>query len=120
MGKYLWLVILFFLLGQATLYSKEKTPFIIVDNEIVFISNESVKIEYVKSSNRKDSILIPLKRAGNLFLIEARIDTMVGNFIVYLGAPYLVLNATYFRDYEIDYGRGYIRDHRSSEDIAAW
>lgn len=51
----------------------------------------------------KDTIRIPLIRAGNLFFIEAKIDTMEGNFLVDLGAPYLVLNATYFREYEKDY-----------------
>lgn len=49
-----------------------------------------------------DQLTLPLKRAGNLFLIEAEIDSLRGNFILDLGAPYLVLNATYFREYEID------------------
>lgn len=46
---------------------------------------------------------IPLKRAGNLFLVEAVIDSVRGNFILDLGAPYLVLNAIYFRDYKVDF-----------------
>jgi predicted aspartyl protease len=45
-------------------------------------------------------LVIPLKRAGNLILIEARIDSLYGNFILDTGAPYLVLNQTYFRSYE--------------------
>jgi len=45
---------------------------------------------------------IPLKRAGNLFLIEAQVDSLRGNFILDLGAPYIVLNSTYFRNYVID------------------
>lgn len=45
------------------------------------------------------SLCLPLKRAGNLFLIEARVDSIVGNFILDFGAPYLVLNKTYFRHY---------------------
>jgi len=45
---------------------------------------------------------LPLKRTGNLFLIEAQIDSVKGNFILDLGAPYLVLNSTYFRDYQKD------------------
>lgn len=47
-----------------------------------------------------NTLTIPLKRAGNLILIEARIDTFSGNFILDTGAPYLVLNQTYFRSYE--------------------
>jgi len=45
------------------------------------------------------SITIPLKRAGHLFLIEARIDDQVGNLIFDTGASGLVLNKTYFRKY---------------------
>jgi predicted aspartyl protease len=45
------------------------------------------------------SITIPLKRAGHLFLIEARIDEQVGNLIFDTGATGLVLNKTYFRKY---------------------
>lgn len=43
--------------------------------------------------------IIPFTRAGNLILIKARADTMEGNFILDTGAPGLVLNMTYFRDY---------------------
>lgn len=45
------------------------------------------------------SITIPLKRAGRLFLIEARIDDQEGNLIFDTGATELVLNRTYFRKY---------------------
>ncbi len=45
------------------------------------------------------SITIPLKRAGRLFLIEARIDGQTGNLIFDTGATGLVLNKTYFRKY---------------------
>jgi predicted aspartyl protease len=45
------------------------------------------------------SITIPLKRAGRLFLIEARIDGQAGNLIFDTGASGLVLNRTYFRKY---------------------
>lgn len=43
------------------------------------------------------TITIPLKRAGNLIVVEAQLDTLIGNFILDTGAPGLVLNATYFR-----------------------
>lgn len=47
-------------------------------------------------------LTIPLKRAGRLFLIEARIDSQVGNLIFDTGASGLVLNKTYFRKYAGD------------------
>jgi len=47
-----------------------------------------------------DRMVIPVKRVGKLIIIEATVDGIRGNFIFDTGAPYLVLNATYFRDYE--------------------
>lgn len=47
-----------------------------------------------------EKLIIPIRRANNLLLIEAEVDGQKGNFILDLGAPYLVLNETYFRDYE--------------------
>ncbi len=43
--------------------------------------------------------IIPFSRAGNLIVIKARVDSIEGNFILDTGAPGLVLNQTYFRDY---------------------
>jgi len=43
-----------------------------------------------------ERMTIPLKRVQNLLLIEVRVDTLVGNFILDTGAPNLVLNKTYF------------------------
>jgi hypothetical protein len=45
-----------------------------------------------------NTIVIPIKRAMNLIIIQAQIDTLQGNFVLDTGAPYLVLNQTYFRD----------------------
>lgn len=42
--------------------------------------------------------IIPIKMIGRLAVIEARIDTLVGAFILDTGAPYLILNKTWFRD----------------------
>jgi predicted aspartyl protease len=42
---------------------------------------------------------IPLKRAGRLFILEANIDGVAGNFIFDTGSSRLVLNSTYFRNY---------------------
>ncbi len=47
-----------------------------------------------------EKLILPVKRVGNLIIIEATVDGIRGNFIFDTGAPYLVLNQTYFRDYE--------------------
>ncbi len=44
-----------------------------------------------------DVLVVPIKRAENLLLVEATVDSVTGNFILDTGAPYLVLNKTYFR-----------------------
>lgn len=58
-----------------------------------------------------DTLKLPIKRAGNLILVEAMVDSIRGNFILDTGAPGLVLNTTYFRDKAI-------RKNRSSVGIA--
>ncbi|HVG42693.1 MAG TPA: pepsin/retropepsin-like aspartic protease family protein, partial [Chitinophagaceae bacterium] len=55
--------------------------------------------EIVSKDAESDSCSIPFTRAGNLILIKAKADTTEGNFILDTGAPNLVLNITYFRDY---------------------
>src|SRR6185312_3059853 len=52
----------------------------------------------IVTSDSADCV-IPFSRAGNLIVIQARADTMLGNFILDTGAPNLVLNLTYFRNY---------------------
>lgn len=44
------------------------------------------------------TLTVPIKRAGNLIIVEAQVDSIIGNFVLDTGAPHLVLNATYFRD----------------------
>jgi len=44
------------------------------------------------------TLVVPIKRAGNLIIVEATVDNLEGNFVLDTGAPYLVLNETYFRD----------------------
>jgi hypothetical protein len=44
--------------------------------------------------------VIPFTRAGNLIVVQATVDSISGNFILDTGAPYLILNLTYFRDYQ--------------------
>lgn len=45
------------------------------------------------------SFILPFTRVGNLILVKAKVDSVEGNFILDTGAPYLILNETYFRDY---------------------
>lgn len=81
------------------------------------ISNESNAAPRLKISFRKISFdpiitsdsatcIIPFSRAGNLILIKGKADTIEGNFILDTGAPGLVLNLTYFRNYATDYKDG--------------
>lgn len=70
--------------------------------ELVYAHSGVLKLSGVTASTPEmkgdwQVLTIPLKRAGQLFLIEAEIDTLRGNFILDTGAPYLVLNKTYFR-----------------------
>lgn len=46
---------------------------------------------------------IPFTLAGKLILVKGHADSTVGNFIFDTGAQDLVLNSTYFRDYNIDH-----------------
>jgi hypothetical protein len=43
--------------------------------------------------------VIPFNRVGNLILVQARADSIEGNFIFDTGAQTVLLNSTYFRDY---------------------
>ncbi|MBL7702144.1 MAG: aspartyl protease family protein [Ferruginibacter sp.] len=61
----------------------------------------SIRILFQNLAGSADSCIIPFSRAGNLILIKAKADTTEGNFILDTGAPGLVLNLTYFRDYPV-------------------
>lgn len=50
-------------------------------------------------STDSSSIVLSFSRVGNLILLRAKADTSEGNFILDTGAPGLVLNLTYFRNY---------------------
>ena len=45
--------------------------------------------------------VLPFSRVGNLMLIKAKADTVEGSFILDTGAPGLILNMTYFRNYPV-------------------
>ena len=46
-----------------------------------------------------DSVIIPLKTVGHLFLIEAKVDDEEGNLVFDTGANGLVINSSYFRNH---------------------
>jgi predicted aspartyl protease len=61
----------------------------------IFFSNDSTR--------DFKTLIIPIRRVQNLIVIEARINNVVGNFILDTGCPLLVLNKTYFRKgWELD------------------
>lgn len=60
-------------------------------------SNAFIGSMYVPNDSL--SAEIPFSRAGNLIVIQARVDSTEGNFILDTGAPGLILNLTYFRHY---------------------
>ena len=47
---------------------------------------------------KAQNITVPFQRAGNLIVVSGQIGDQIGNFILDTGAPYLVLNETYFED----------------------
>ncbi len=79
-------------------------------NEVPSKSGASPAISATKSLDVKSKLIdptplgefsklsIPLKRAGNLILIDAKIDSIEGSLIFDTGASTLVLNQTYFRN----------------------
>lgn len=70
------------------------------NNAIVgFYSPNYLEARDPKPTLQASYTIIPIKLAGSLMLIEASVDNQTGYFIFDTGAPYLVLNSTYFRDY---------------------
>jgi hypothetical protein len=84
----------------STVGKADETRVILVDELPVTLLNREAKTP--KPIFERDSVYLPVRRAGNLILVEAEADGMKGYFILDLGAPYLVLNETYFRDYRVD------------------
>jgi len=67
-----------------------------IPNPIQFLQSNTYIPEFKIPS---DSLIIPLKRAGRLFLIEAKVEGETGNLVFDTGANGLVLNSTYFRNH---------------------
>lgn len=71
------------------------------NSDLLFVSVFSSAVETYASifPSNTDSVIIPLKKAGRLFLIDAKVEDQVGNLVFDTGASGLVLNNTYFRDH---------------------
>lgn len=98
------LVVIFFLgisPGIQSGYSSEPSK-----DQPVLINLWVPPLPFLPSADPKplgdfNSLTIPLKRAGRLFLIDAVIDGVSGNLVFDTGATGLVLNSTYFRNHRI-------------------
>ncbi len=99
----------------------EATPSNTTLNEPALLKENSFS-SYPDPIVTSDSIdcIIPFTRVGNLMLIKGRADTTEGNFILDTGAPGLILNVTYFRNYpsssSADPGQGGITGSVTSAD----
>jgi hypothetical protein len=94
--KYCSILLLTVLAGNAE--SMMKPPVNYSDSLLPKKISVAVLPDPIVSSDSA-SCTIPFSRAGNLILIKAKADSIEGNFILDTGAPHLVLNITYFRDY---------------------
>lgn len=71
------------------------TPFIIKEDPRTY---SITLITDPEGPNDSLSCTIPFTKAGNLILVQAKVGKEEGNFILDTGAPYLILNVTYFRN----------------------
>src|ERR1035437_6155768 len=79
---------------KAVSYSN--STLVSIPNSIISYQSNTYVPEFDMHS---DSIVIPLKRTGRLFFIEANVDDETGNLVFDTGANGLVLNSTYFRNH---------------------
>lgn len=94
MIRFLFISLFLFILTNAALATSHKK----------FIDAGNIKIEVSGDpaiSADTASCIIPFTRVEKLILLKGKVDTTEGNFILDTGAPYLVLNITYFRSYPV-------------------
>ena len=84
----------FLLLCACTFHAAAQTL-----NVVGFYRPAMIKCKDPLPDLNGQKLIIPFVKLGNLILVEADVDGQTGYFILDTGAPYLVLNATYFRDY---------------------
>jgi len=90
----LYLLLILFMCCQAVFASPGKG---IVIGDVRFNNALYARDPDPEPSADFKTMIVPIKRAGNLIIVEAQVDTLEGNFVLDTGAPYLILNATYFR-----------------------
>lgn len=96
-----WLAMIVLSLSMSFAGYSSEQEVLMVDNIPVVITGEERDAPW--PTGDFNTLVIPIKRAANLILIEAEVEGQQGNFILDFGAPYLVLNETYFRDFRNDY-----------------
>ncbi len=67
-------------------------------NKVAPLANFGPETYEIEINNEIDSLIIPIKRAGNLILMEVVIDSLAGNLILDTGSSSMVLNSIYFRN----------------------
>lgn len=88
---FLWSLLIFWLWPERQLTATEL---------IFWAGAKTVSFDVLASDS--SSCRLPFNRMGNLIVLKAKVDTTEGNFILDTGAPHLVLNLTYFRDYPFE------------------
>jgi predicted aspartyl protease len=84
--------------GPVMSLSANPTRFSAIADTLLDLKTNPFENDPVVTSDSA-SCTIPFNKVGNLIVIQARVDTLEGNFILDTGAPRLVLNMTYFRHY---------------------
>lgn len=90
-------------ISKAQVAGKDSMPSVLGYGKTPQDMNEPFMHDPVITTDSADFI-IPFSRAGNLILIKAKADAVEGSFILDTGAPGLILNMTYFRDYPVNEG----------------
>ena len=89
------------LLGNTAVRDGQLSSYGVFSSKSNHISISEVWLNDLGMMSQNDSVIIPLKRSGNLFLMDAIIDNESGNLVFDSGATGLVLNKTYFRNYVV-------------------
>jgi hypothetical protein len=90
--------------GAPVFYAKNATFNPKINSAIAKQSAPSITIDGLHDpilNADTPSCTLPFTRAGKLILVKGRADSTEGNFVLDTGAPYLVLNSTYFRNMEL-------------------
>jgi len=98
--KKTWFLLFLFLILHISVSTVNKT--LGAKNEVL-TSKKSPPASFfhpsviVKAQGDFQSVIVPLKRAGKLILIDAIVDSIQGNLILDTGSAGMVLNSLYFR-----------------------